>query len=130
MYPESKTKAMIKKDEKDGDMNDLRQKHFQNKLIENINKVLQERNKVKVQQFRSLLKMTDIPADKRRMSLVAGTSLLDPTFLTSVGGNYSSVSFYKASDSPAKVSFKPVIVQNKSMTTFNQKPKNKLKVFK
>ena len=110
-------------------MNDLRLKHFQNKLIENINKVLQERNRIKVHQFRSLLKPPENPSG-RRGSILPGSSLLDPVFLTSVAGNHSSVSFYKALDSPAKVSFRSPNVQNKSMTLMDQKPKNKLRMFK
>ena len=110
-------------------MNDLRLKHFQNKLIENINKVLQERNRIKVHQFRSLLKPPENPSG-RRASILPGSSLLDPVFLTSVAGNHSSVSFYKALESPTKVSFRSPNVQNKSMTLMDQKPKNKLRMFK
>ena len=95
------TKANLKPKSVDvtDDLSELRFKHFQNKLLDTVNKVLIERNNIKLQDYRDLLAQMNINLEKKKGRKNSTSNLLDPTFITATGsvpGHSSAVSFYKA----------------------------------
>lgn len=48
------------------DITKLRFEHFQNRLLETINKLLVERNRIKMDQYRELIRKMNIETDKKK----------------------------------------------------------------
>jgi hypothetical protein len=85
-------KQIAEESKSNDDISELRKKHFQNKLIEIINRVLAERKRIKIEEYRQVM-ANYVPAKKVQKSTRLST--IDPTFITSAGIPEPSTSLSK-----------------------------------